>query len=48
MIATGHYCTNYYTNALRKSLFHSRDRAVPHVGQDVAVGVERYRYGGMP
>jgi hypothetical protein len=48
VIPTGRYCTNYCTNALRKSLFHSRDRAVLHVGQDVAVGVERYRYGRVP
>ena len=37
--------TNFYTNALRKHLFHRGYRAVLHVRQDVAVGVERYRYG---
>ena len=47
-IKAGPYYTNYYTNALGKGLFHGRDRAVLHVGQDVAVGVERYRDGGMP
>jgi hypothetical protein len=40
---TGPYYTNYYTNVLRKRLLHGCDRAVLHVGQDVAVGVECYR-----
>ena len=26
------YYTNYYTNALRKRLFHRRDGAILHVG----------------
>jgi hypothetical protein len=45
---TGPCYTNCYTNALRKRLLHGLDRAVLHVGQDVAIGVERYRYGRVP
>ena len=45
---TAPYYTNYYTNALRKRLLHGLDRTVLHVGQDMAVGVERYRYGRVP
>ena len=41
----GGYYTNYYTNPLRKRRFHSRDRAILHVRQDVAVGIQRYRNG---
>ncbi len=44
----GPYYTNFYTNALGERLFHGCDRAVLHVGQDVTVGVEGNRYGGMP
>ena len=40
--------TSFYTNALGKGLLHSHDDAVLRVGQDVAVGVERYRYVRMP
>ena len=46
-IKAGPYYTNYYTNALGECLFHGRYRAVLHVGQDVAVSVQRYRYGGV-
>ncbi len=35
--------TSFYTSALRKRLLHSGDGAVLDVGQDVAVGGERYR-----
>ena len=31
-VKTGGYYTNYYTNALRKRLFHRRDSAILHVG----------------
>ena len=48
MQKTGPYYTYYYTNALRKRLLHGGNRAVLHVGQDVAVGVQRYRYGRVP
>jgi hypothetical protein len=45
---TGLYYTNYYTNALSKRLLHGCDRAVLHVRENVAVGVECYRYGRVP
>ena len=33
---------------LGKRLFHSGNRIVLHVRQDMAIGVERYRYGRVP
>jgi len=41
------YYTNYYTNALRKRLFHSCYRTMLHVRENVAVGVERNSYGSV-
>jgi hypothetical protein len=37
----------YYTNALRKRLFHSCNCAILHVRQDVRVGIERDSYAGV-
>ena len=37
---SGGYYTNPYTNALGKCLFHRRDGAILHVGQDVRVRVQ--------
>jgi hypothetical protein len=42
------YYTNFYTNALRKRLFHSRNRAALHVRKHVGVGVERDGDGPVP
>jgi hypothetical protein len=39
--------TNYYTNALRKRLFHRFSSARLHVREHVRVSVERDGYGGV-
>src|SRR5918994_4882703 len=41
------YYTVFYTNALRKRLFHSCNRAILHVGKHVRIGIERDGYAGM-
>lgn len=38
----------YYTNALRKHLFHSGYRAMLHVWKNVTIGVERDSYSRVP
>src|SRR5919112_5377083 len=43
----GAYYTNYYTNALRKCLFHSCNSAILHVRQDGRVGIERDSYASV-
>src|SRR5215212_9749419 len=47
-IKTRGYYTNYYTNALRKRLFHSCNGAILHVRQDVRVRVQSDSYAGVP